>query len=71
MLRGHAAATSDAQMLEKVLLACPMAEDVGVPSSCREIREAEILRLNRDAWVQEVSSQTLHPEVVEVQAKTL
>lgn len=69
MLRGHAAATSDAQMLEKVLLACPIPEDVGVPSPRRDIREAEILGFNRDAWVQEVSSQTLHPEVVEVQAK--
>jgi hypothetical protein len=45
-----------------------MSEDVGVPSPRRDIREAEILGFNRDAWVQEVSSQTLHPEVVEVQA---
>jgi hypothetical protein len=39
-----------------------------LPSSSRKVGKAEVLGAGGDAWVQQVSSQTLHPEVVEVQA---
>jgi hypothetical protein len=70
VLWGHIAATSDAQILGKLLLAHLMAQGDCVPSPRSKIHEMEILGVDRDAWVQKISRQTLHPEVVEVKANT-
>jgi hypothetical protein len=44
-----------------------IADHHGVPSSSRKVGKAEVLGAGWDAGVQEVSSQTLHPEVVEIE----